>query len=325
MDQDTLFFVTLFDSYYMSRGLTLYESLKDHMENFVLYIIAFDQNAYEKLEELHLKNVVLISQREFEDEELLAVKSHRSRGEYCWTSTPKAILYVMEHYHVPMVTYLDADIYFYQSPEILLREMQNTEDVLLTEHRYSPYCDQTATSGIYNVQFMPFKNNENGLQILNWWKEKCLECCCIDTEKGICGDQKYLDGWMQQFGGIHVLQHPGGGVAPWNVDQYTFRIQSNHVILVDKLSRVRYPLIFYHFHNMKIYDKDVVGLTDGMYKIPDTAVTYIYKEYIRKMKLVCEKYQLNINKEVWCNIAHYNSDDLDTLVHDKNYYHFSLF
>ena len=42
-------FCTLFDSFYLSRGLALYESIKEHTEDFHLYIFAFDDITYEIL------------------------------------------------------------------------------------------------------------------------------------------------------------------------------------------------------------------------------------------------------------------------------------
>ena len=81
-------FCTLFDSYYLSRGIVMLESLASVTRNYHLYIFAFDDLSLRILRELKYDNVTAISLEEFEDEELLKVKPARTKGEYCWTSTP---------------------------------------------------------------------------------------------------------------------------------------------------------------------------------------------------------------------------------------------
>jgi len=92
----------------------MYNSLRRHSKAYHLYIFAFDDICYNKLNELKLLNVTVISLKEFEDEELLKVKSTRTIAEYCWTSTPATILYCIEKYELESCTYLDADLYFFQ-------------------------------------------------------------------------------------------------------------------------------------------------------------------------------------------------------------------
>lgn len=315
-------FVTLFDSGYLTRGITMYESLRRVCKEFKLYIIAFDSEVYNKLYELHLEGVILISLSEFEDEELLNVKSKRSRGEYCWTSTPKSVLYVFNKFQEKICTYIDADMLFFKDPQVLVDELGDS-DVVITEHRYAEYCDQTYESGKYCVQFMPFKNNQNGRKILNWWKDRCLENCGHDIEKGICGDQKYLDNWCEQFSGVHELENIGGGVAPWNVSKYSF-YNDNGIIKMKELDTLkREDLVFYHFHNLVFFDKGVVQLTGKRYFIPDTALVYIYKYYFKLHYSICNKYGLD--NEKWSNTQHFRDNNMDDIKHESNYHLLDLF
>ena len=112
-----LTFCTLFDSNYLDKGLVLYDSMKECMENFKLYILAMDEKCREILNEMNLSNVVVISLREFEDEEMLQIKSVRSRAEYCWTCTASLIDYVFETYREEYCTYIDSDLCFYKNPQ----------------------------------------------------------------------------------------------------------------------------------------------------------------------------------------------------------------
>ncbi len=144
---DLKYFVTLFHSNYMSRGLIMYESLKKEMTDFHLFIIAVDKTTYDRLTDWNLDKVSVISLEEFEDEDLLRVKGERTAAEYCWTCSSKSILYIIERFHVPACTYVDADICFFSDPEELFQELSEQDAVLITAHRYSDYCDQTKVSG----------------------------------------------------------------------------------------------------------------------------------------------------------------------------------
>ena len=89
-------YCTLFDSNYLTRGLAMYKSLKEHCDAFHLYIFPFDNKCSDILKKLNLEKATIISLEDFEDDALLEVKSSRSRAEYCWTCTSSAILYILE-------------------------------------------------------------------------------------------------------------------------------------------------------------------------------------------------------------------------------------
>lgn len=260
-------YCTLFDSNYLTRGLAMYESLKLHSDCFHLYIFAFDNRSYALLKKLSLENTTIISLAEFEDDVLLALKSERTAGEYCWTCTPSIIKYSIEKFNLESCTYLDADLYFFSNPSVLIEEMDD-KSILITEHRYTPEYDQSATSGIYCVQFMTFKNDVNGIKVLNWWRDSCNTWCYARHEDGKFGDQKYLDDWTTRFEGVHVLQNLGGGVAPWNIQQY-------------KLEKKPFELVFYHFHNFKFLPNGYVDL--GGYRLRKADLKMLYKPYIKHL------------------------------------------
>lgn len=267
-------YCTLFDSNYLIRGLAMHDSLVETGEQFSLYVICFDDLARRILENLRLPQVFPIALANFETPELLTVKGDRTKGEYCWTCTPYVIRYVLDTYQLEEVTYIDADLYFFKNPAIILNEFHKSKgSVLITEHRYTSKYDQTTASGIYCVQFITFRADDPGLRILQWWQDRCLEWCYARCEDGKFGDQKYLDNWPVMFSGVHVLQHLGGGVAPWNIQQYRIS-EGPHINGV--------PVIFYHFHDLKWYFDDRFDL--GNYGLPPEAITFIYEPYLTSLK-----------------------------------------
>lgn len=272
-------FCTLFDSYYLSRGIAMYRSLKKNCPDFHLYIFPFDAKALEILTQLSLDHVTLISLEEFENEDLLGVKKSRTKGEYCWTCTSSTIYYCLTKFDLPICTYIDADLFFYSDPDVLIKELGESS-VLITEHRYTKEYDQSKTNGIYCVQFISFKNDESGMKALTWWRDRCIEWCFNRLEDGKFGDQKYLDDWTTRFEGVHVLRHLGGGVAPWNVQQYRIE-QDNFKNWITNKNEVTQELVFFHFHWVRFLKNNKVDL--GCYKLNFPRVDEIYEDYLNSV------------------------------------------
>jgi len=258
----------------------MYESLLKHCDDFHLYVFAFDEASYHYLKSQNLKHFTVVSLKEFEDPELLKVKPTRAIGEYCWTCTSSTILYSIQKFNLTNCTYLDADMQFFSNPRVLVDEMGDNS-VLITEHRYTKEYDQSAESGIYCVQFVTFKNDEKGMKVLNWWRNRCLEWCFNRAEDGKFGDQKYLDDWPTRFEGVHELQHLGGGIAPWNVQQYSFKSVNGKLIGSETKSGNQFDVVFFHFHGVKYYDHDIVMLSHPLYDLTDQVKEFFYKPYVR--------------------------------------------
>jgi hypothetical protein len=234
----------------------MYESLSAQCKNFHLYVFAFDDKCTEFLKKTNPERMTVIPLSEFEDEELLRIKPSRTRGEYCWTATPSAILYVIEKFGADHCTYLDADLYFFSSPLPLINEL-GSRSILITSHRYSPQFDMSARSGKYCVQFVTFRSNKDGIEALQWWRKACLEWCFDRFENGKFGDQKYLDDWTERFPNVHVLQNLGGGVAPWNMQQYRFEIHDGRPKGFELKSRKQFDVIFFHFHFLQFVSPSI--------------------------------------------------------------------
>lgn len=258
----------------------MYESLRDCCDNFNLFILAFDDTCWRTLAGLDLPSVTVISLREFEDERLAHVKHARSEVEYCYTCTPSLVRYVIEEYQQDVCTYVDADIYFYSSPQILLDELAGSS-VMITEHRYTAQIDRTKKFGRYCVQFNSFRHDEAGMEALKWWREACIDWCFLKVERNRYADQKYLDDWPTRFDGVHVLQHAGGGVAPWNVQQYDVFESDGKLCCRHKQTGQEFELIFYHFQQLTFNTGGKVDL--GIYPLSADVIELLYKPYIRHL------------------------------------------
>lgn len=273
-------FCTLFDINYLPRGLVLYRSLERHCEAFRLRVFCMDDQTKELLEQLRLPQLQAIGLDELEahDRELLAVKPTRTQVEYCWTATPAVCAYALEtEPEIEAITYLDADLMFFRDPEPIWREFGD-DSVLIVPHRYAGrWRQQELTQGTYNVEFMTFRRDERGLEALHWWRERCLEWCYARVEDGKMGDQKYLDDWPERFAGVHVLEHPGGGLAPWNVECYELARQNGSVLVDDR------ELVFYHYHSLRLFEGAnlvrALGPLAGKYRYTGGSMRFAWGTY----------------------------------------------
>lgn len=273
------FYCTYFDRNYLVRGLALINSLRENSEgDWQLFVVCMDDQSRNVLELLALPNVVTLSIEQIEaaDPELAAAKNDRNRIDYLWTTTPAIILWLIKNNpEIDTLTYLDADLYFYSSPEPIFAELKGSS-VLIHEHRFSPELKDMEINGKYNVGLLCFRNDESGKCALHWWRERCLESCHLDIKTGQCGDQMYLNDWPARFRGVHVLQHKGAGVAPWNVNQFDIRMENGRIFVEDA------PLIFYHFHSLRIIEPESFRLAYRFYIGADVA-DLIYRPYTRAL------------------------------------------
>ena len=290
-------YCTLFDSKYLSRGLAMYESLKTHSGEFKLYIFAFDDLSFKILKELSLKNVTVIPLDEFETPALLEIKGGRSKAEYCWTCTPSTISYVLKKYDVPLCTYLDSDLFFYSDPSVLIKEMINCrKNVLITEHRFSPLAKlyEEKRAGRFCVQFVTFSNDSDSIEVLEKWRLQCIDWCYARHEDGKFGDQKYLDEWPEDYQNIQILQNMGGGIAPWNLQQYTFSDNGKSIIGKVRKTGSVFKVVFYHFQYVKFIKNGEYDI--GWYLIPPGFRKMFYVPYLKRLEeieIILKKTNLN--------------------------------
>ncbi len=243
-------FITLFDANYLPRGIALHRSLQATGAEFRLRVVCMDEETERVLRRLDLPNLIVVPLAELEqhDPELAAVKSDRTAVEYCWTATPAVCLYALgTELDLEAITYLDADLMFFSDPQPLFDELAD-DAVLIVPHRYAPeHRHMEPASGIYNVEWLTFRRDPDGLTALRWWHDRCIEWCYARVEDGKMGDQKYLDDWPTRFSRVHVLEHPGGGLAPWNVTAHTLGERDGHATVDGR------PLVFYHHHSLRLY------------------------------------------------------------------------
>ncbi len=250
------------------------------------HVLCMDEETRYILEKLALKDVICLSLAEVEDEKLLAVKSQRTRAEYCWTLSPCLPWFVLLHnQHINSITYLDADLFFYSSLQPLFDEIKEASIVAI-EHRFPSALEHLKINGRFCVEWVSFRRDEQGIACLSRWREQCIDWCFHKLEENRMGDQKYLDEWPEKYNNLHILQNIGAGVAPWNYSQYLFGHDSNDSITVDGEL-----LIFYHFHQFQLLTDGTFDRLSDTYKAISAEPESIYKIY--------EKEHIDILEMLW--------------------------
>lgn len=275
-------FCTLFDQNYLPRARSLYESLRACGTEFRLWALCMDAPSYEALRELRLPGVEPIALADFEhaDVELLTAKNDRSRAEYFFTCTPSLPLYVLEHWpEVDLITYLDADLFFFSHPQPIFEELANAS-VGIIAHRFSWLNQSRRRFGIYNVGWVSFRRDEDGLRCLRWWRERCIEWCYDRVEGNRYADQKYLDEWLERFRGVRAVEHKGANLAPWNIANYQIRERDGRVMVDED------PLVFFHFQGFQQIRPWLYNSNFGLYGVrPSSAVRRaVIGPYIRALQ-----------------------------------------
>jgi hypothetical protein len=262
-------FCTYFDGGYLPQGLALLASLERHAPGHRLWVLALDDACHRLLSRLGHPALRVLALEEVHTPELREARANRSWGEYCWTLTPFLPEWVLERDpEAETVTYIDADCWLAGPVAPLLDRFEASGAAcMITPHAYTPHRDRTATAGTYCVQFMPFRRGPEALEILRWWRERCLERCGGQLGQGPLGDQGYLEDWPERFGArVFVLDQPWLTLAPWNIERFWGRKAA--------------PCLF-HFQGFRLYrlggwlvirasagvplDRDAISLLHGPY------------------------------------------------------------
>jgi hypothetical protein len=258
-------YCTVFDRNYASRGLALYRSLERHAEPFRLFAFCMDAEAKTLLDRLDAPHLVTVAIDAVErwDPELKKVRPTRTAVEYSWTAVPAVCRFLLER--EPLITYLDADLCFFSSPQPLFDEL-GEDSILVVPHRMDPR-DELA-QGKYNVGWVTVRRDASGTAALDWWRERCLEWCHARVEPGRFGDQKYLDEWPALFDGVRVSRNEGAGLGPWNQTRHRLEAGPDGSLAVDRL-----PVVFFHYSGLTLHPAggrlSAAALRSGVYRLTE--------------------------------------------------------
>lgn len=241
-------YCTYFDGDYAPRGLAMIDSVRRFTPDARFTVLCLDDRARRIVADRRPDvRIVALEELEAFDPQLAAVKQSRSRFEYYFTCTPCLPRFALHlDPDADSITYLDADLFFYRSPEEVFA-MIGAASIAVAPHRFTPaLAPGRIAYGRYNVGWVTWRNDAVGRRCLEEYRADCLEWCFDRLEGDRFADQKYLDAWPKRYGGaVRELTSKGVNLALWNVDDCTLSRRDDVIYADDD------PLIFVHFHGVK--------------------------------------------------------------------------
>ncbi len=275
-------YCTYFDHNYLSRGLAMYHSLRRHAPGAKLWVLCLSEQCRAVLAAMKLPDLVVVPLAEFEaaDPEVAATRAGRSTIEYYFTLTPAWMLFVLgRETAAEWVTYLDGDLYFFASPESIYGELSESVSAIIP-HRYAADISRLQRFGTYNVGWVGARNTPDGLAVVRWWRERCIEWChdYVDGER--FADQGYLNSFPRLFTGVKAIENVGANLAPWNIGNYRIGVRDGEVRIDDAA-----PLLFFHFQGLRKGLGCFFFSSHRAFRAPFSAVTRnrIYKPYVAEL------------------------------------------
>jgi hypothetical protein len=275
-------YCTYFDHNYLSRGLALYHSLQRHAPGSRLWVLCLSETCHQTLVALDLPDMLPIRLADFEaaDPEVAATRASRSAIEYYFTCTPAWMLFVLgRETKAEWVTYLDGDLFFFASPEIIYDELQDAA-VAIIPHRYTAKLARLRKFGTYNVGWVGARNDPDGIGVIKWWREKCIEWCHDVVDGDRFADQGYLNSFSRLFSRVKIIENIGANLAPWNIGNYRVDFRGNRV-LIEAID----PLVFFHFQGLRKGLRWFIFNSHRAYRAPFSADVrnHIYKPYVDEL------------------------------------------
>lgn len=177
------------------------------------------------------------------------------------------------------VIYFDPDIIVYHNLNELFA-LLDRYSIILTPHMTkvlpvgdtcNPSEQSCLSSGTYNLGFVAISNSPDGLELCDWWCDKCHRLCYNEVETSLFVDQKWMNLVPGFWSSVHILRHQGYNVAYWNLHER----QVGGMTINDEV-----PLIFFHFSGITLHDLNLISKYQNRFTLKERSdITPLYEAY----------------------------------------------
>lgn len=276
------YYCSYFDHRYLPRGLVLMESIWAYNPAARFFVLCFDEECKRLLDRIAHPNITAIPLAELEaaDPELLEAKANRSLVEYYFTCTPSWPSYLFDRFpEIDLITYLDADLWFFADPEIVHEEIGDAS-IAIIPHRFSPERRHLARYGLFNVGWVSWRNDDEGRRCLADYRSDCIAWCYDRLEDDRFADQKYLDRWPARYPNLRRIEHIGANLAAWNINNHSLSVIDGVLFFGDR------RVVFFHYHALRETPDGRwnLNLEKGLGDRHPLLVDAIYRPYVERLK-----------------------------------------
>ncbi|MBI3294213.1 MAG: hypothetical protein HYZ71_05720 [Deltaproteobacteria bacterium] len=180
--------------------------LDDESTRFILERYAFCLKRSYRLEDLWSRSE-------------LATIWQRTRAQRAYMSKSRLMQRALDSGE-PAVLYSDLDLFFFRSPQRLLKKMRPGTDALLFPH-WNRSSVNAREHGFYNAGLLAARPGAR--PFLTWWARQCLAVCEKDARAGHYDDQRYLDEAAKRFRGLVAYRGRDEDLGAWNYDSLGVR------------------------------------------------------------------------------------------------------
>ncbi len=170
--------------------------------------------------------------------------------EICTAVKGPAAFYIATTEKSDKLIFLDPDTVLFDRLDDI-STLLDKHPIILTPHQLKPENNKDdilnnevcfLKHGIFNLGFFAVKCEGQGLEFLNWYRERLLEFCYIDFNWGLYTDQRWCDLIPVVFDRMYIYRDPGANVARWNLSQRNLYMNGEGRYMVDGTT-----LKFFHF------------------------------------------------------------------------------
>lgn len=277
-------YYTSITSNYLPKARVLARSVKRHDPGAVFHLLLSDAPP----PDWNLSEEPFDTLLGLEDLGIDGVKAWAFRHalvEMCTAVKGPGALEIVRRHQPDKLVYFDPDIVVFGSLENLNRELDK-HSVLLTPHLTDPertpagVLDNEISAlkhGIYNLGFVGFRCQGEGLRCLQWWSQRLRDHCRDDIAGGLFTDQRWADHIPAMFEDVRILRDPVYNVATWNLsNRRATGTAPDHLLINGQ------PLVFYHFSG---FDSGAQETMLGLYGKESPQLTVLRRWYINE----CER------------------------------------
>jgi glycosyltransferase involved in cell wall biosynthesis len=274
-------FCTLFNALYQHHALALFSSLEANAVDFKLYCFCMDEESYQFISSKKEEKLIAIAIESLLEEmpELREAKKNRSLVEFFFTCSSGICKYLFKKFSfISELVYLDSDLYFFDSPEKIFKEI-GAASISIVPHRFEGINRLRNIYGYYNVGWVSFRRDSEGMACLDEWYSNCIAWCYDKLESNKYADQKYLDNWNVNYKNVFIIKNKGVNAAPWNIGNYKVTLKNEKLFIDDS------PLVFYHYASLKCLGEAYYTTCSSYFtSLKPIVKEKIYRHYIRKLQ-----------------------------------------